>query len=290
MQILNNMLIRQVINLENTVSLRHYAGVSVMPESYAAVYWKNQFQWMNTKNIVDGVEYVFVHTRPFIVFELDAEWFLKWVSLYQEYNEETDAWSSYLYKFSKDEEIIASHNELIQTYAPEHSLALHGRFVQLQWPGVSLGTAESLQHELHIGSYQAILSFLFGVSVAYGQLHEVAGELRHCKINIPLLWSILPLESVFTWIQECLRDHGVYIKLDKYEQNHGHGLQISIDDWEVLFHLVKWWKPVHEFGGMWGKEKNNHLKDDLLAFAQEQGAGKEISEDIEYSVLKIVKK
>lgn len=72
MEVHNHLLVYKGINPRRQVQLRCQGHVFTMPEQEIAVYRKNAFHRINSKQVGDGMELVVVHYRPTIVYDLDV--------------------------------------------------------------------------------------------------------------------------------------------------------------------------------------------------------------------------
>ncbi len=163
-----------------------------MPLAEILVWWKRDWHWIKTNEIGDGMQPVYVAERPFMLPKIDAAWLVRGMSLYKEFDEIKNIWSTYLYKFPKQDIYLETLQQVLSTHAPEYSVQ-RDRFVQLTGnvlPHMNEDEAGiALTHSGHGGP----ISFLCGVCAAYGQL-RIDEDLTSVHATIPLVGSIAQQE------------------------------------------------------------------------------------------------
>ncbi len=151
-----------------------------------AVRWKNARHWKRANEVGDGMEVLRVHERREIEFKIDPERFLYGLSPWQEYDEQTNKVKTYLYKFPKDPESVEATNHLIQAILPSFSLQIEGRFVVLHGGDSGVINPNDILQKSENIDLQKIISFFYGLLLAYGEIKIEESLLHNCTIRISL--------------------------------------------------------------------------------------------------------
>lgn len=280
----DNLLLREVINSEKQVLLRCKETSIATCEQEIAVWWKRAWHWINTKHVGDGMQIVRVHERPFILFDLSVDWMIKWMSLFQEYDEHADETITYLYRFWSDEDKIDSLNNVLSNYTDEYRVSQEGKFVILSWTSILFPDQQALLRELTSEGMSAITSFIFGILLVYGSWDQEDDTLHGARIQLPLVWSIAGFQKVLEQVRDALIADGIYTVVDLLGQKYGQLWQMSIGDGELLKIFAQYlqrgeaskWQTLQE------------QKKSLLARLHYESLGEKILETIDYSVLKLI--
>ena len=290
MELKETLLVREIIDPDRQVTLRFLQDLVETVEQEIAVYHKRSWQWMNTKHIGDNVFVARFHKRPFVVYDLDLVWLSRGLSIYQEYDEQTDSLQSYLYKFPKDDDLLDEVNTLLEHYHAWVAVRQKNNFIVLEWSLQYIDTDQMLV-ELSHGWYKAILSFLFGMSLWYGTFASEDELLHGCDIYLPMHWSVTRYEHVFTKLSTMLTYHGMYHFVELTEQHHGQQIRFSLSDWEIMQQFAHR-LSIEEWVDLEASKKKTTLamKESLLDWLRPQLHGKQLLDQIEYSVLKMLKK
>ena len=124
MQINETLLIRETVDSDRQVQIVFNEESVTTIEQVVAVYHKRTWQWMNTKHIGDSMQLARLHKRPFVFYDLDTTWFVRGMSIYQEFDEQQNELVTYLYKFPKDQDALDVLNQLLSRYAIQQQVLI----------------------------------------------------------------------------------------------------------------------------------------------------------------------
>ncbi len=66
------------------------------------VWWKRRWHWINTKEIGDGMQVLRIHERDIFSFPCDMTWYVRGMSIFQDFDETSGNMKTYLYRFGTD--------------------------------------------------------------------------------------------------------------------------------------------------------------------------------------------
>ena len=214
-------------------------------DQQVCVLWKKNVYYDGSsvilpRDIGDGMEMiVWKHTEPYD-FPLDVTAFLWGLCVWQEYNEVSGQRETYLYKFPKDEERIASINSLLEAYGCVQRIVVVWRFVQVtdcplfEVPPVADMTLESL------------LSLFFGLSLGYGQYERAASGsgIHRVFVTFPLVGVTAKYQEWLEQMRERFLEVLVLMQTDTLPGKMGFVWQASCKDWEILRLFAMWLMPA----------------------------------------------
>lgn len=288
MQITDWLILQHIRDESKQISCVFQETKKSVPLADTAVWQKRAWQRMGVNEIGDGMQWIEIVWRPFILPHLHATWMLKWMSIYQEFDEEVWFMKTYMYKFSKQEEVLHHVQSIMKSQLPWYALVRDGRFIQLR--------GEQIAYEKDIEAFSvallhewitAPLSYLWWLCVGYGDVYfDAMPDSLH--VTIPLVWSIASREAYIHKVLHCLQDHGMYISVQTQNQSLGQSLQIRITDWEVITIFAHWlWYSQDK---VLRKKTYEHMKKWFIAWLEKQTVDRALLDRIEYSVCKLVKK
>lgn len=208
-------------------------------------YYKNSFHIKEKKKIWDKMM-VFLHfSREEINYnKININWFLNWLSIYQEYDEKNNIFNSYIYEFPKQE--IDDLNDIIFTLIEENNfLILEWNIVKINWIFNNQDNIFwNIENALKNNDLWFLISFLFWLTFAYWKFDLKNDSLLWAKIHIPLVWNLINKQENFDKIINFFAQNWVFLKSDILDKKIGYTYQISINDWEVLQNFSTFLTPI----------------------------------------------
>ncbi len=215
-------------------------GVFWLPDAEILIVWKGKVSRMRTNQIGDGMLVPLQFERK-LVKTIDRNWVTKWLSLYQEYDEESDSWQTFLWKYPWWEEGMQAINEL----SNQHDLGIFiekvGKFVQVTW-------AKSFFYDWSVPTVQEALWFLVGICLWYGAPKNKADQtITTWQVNLPCLWEIMRHEALINKALDVCREQGILLIHSDVQQRDLTVWNWTIHDTELVAFLRAIWtdtRPV----------------------------------------------
>ena len=288
MQIHNWLILQHVRDTSKQISCVFQEITSIVHLADTPIWRKRARHRVPTNEIGDGMQWVHILGRPFLIPSLDIQWVIKWMSIFQEFDEDVGFMKTYMYKFSKQDDVLHHVQSIMKNLLPWYSLVRDGRFIQLRWEQVSYEQdLEKFSIWLSHWWISCVLSYLWWLCMWYGDVcFSSMPDSLH--ITIPLVGSITTREPYIHKIISVLQDHGMYISVQTQNQSFGQSLQIRITDREIIAIFAHWlWYTQEQ---VLRKKTYEHMKKWLIAWLQKQTVDTWFLDKIEYSVLKLIKK
>ena len=215
-------------------------GVFWLPDAEILVVWKGKAVRMRANQIGDGMIVPLLYEREAVKI-IDWSWVIKWLSLYQEYDEDNDSWQTYLWKYPWWESWMQAINEL----SNQHDLGIFiekvGKFVQVTW-------AKSFFHDWSVPTVQEALWFLVGICLWYGAPKNKTDQtITTWQVNLPCLWEIMRHEALINNALEVCREQGIFLIHSDVKQRDLAVWNWTIHDTELVAFLRSIWtdtRPV----------------------------------------------
>lgn len=199
-----------------------------VPDQTTAVVWKWKLHRKRTKEIGDGMEILLGFSRNPYEIQPDMPAVLRWLSLRQEFNEETGVWETYLYRFPKDEDAIGTINSILYAYKADAEVLQKGRFVVVWGKGIVYEALDAAQ--IAAWWIETLISFFFGIMLWYGSYTQ--GSI---SVHLPVTWAMGRYDELLTLLLDRLAAYGIFMTADRQQAKIGHVLQISCKDRELLY-------------------------------------------------------
>lgn len=135
-----------------------------------------------------------------------------------------------------------------------------------------------------------MLSFVFGLFLAYGSMQEKDGVVYRFQRTVPLVGSIVGYQSVIERVVKALADHGIYIHIETTDTSYGGKIVLSSDDHELLVQVVKRFGEDVESTSIASLQRMTFCKTELVTFLEHNEAPRAFVEHIRDSVLKLLTK
>lgn len=226
---------RTWITFSGTVEYIAKEGRFLLPNTEVLVYRKWDLHWIVAKQLGDGMKLLLQYPSESYRFSNDA--FMKGMSLYQEYDEDSDQWKTYLYKYGWGDVWKQHIQQILKEKILPVTLLSEKWFLRLQIDAV-------LSWEVLL-TYEDAFSYLLGVCIAYGKpkVHS-DGEMVARHVWLPLVGSITTKRDHIQKVFETLGWYGIFISYTQQSQKFGSLIQMHIQDQEVLtaLHQLWWWK------------------------------------------------
>jgi len=216
-------------------------------ESYLSINWhsilcnnqilvnhKSKFLLKAPNEVWDGMDVFFMFKRSELLFDkLDLDAFKNWVTLYQEFDEELWIYKSYLYKFSKEN--LEDFIEIFDNLWTWLSISMDDKFVSIEWNYENIKTIISnLELWIENNSFHKLISFLFWLSMIYGDFDIHEDTIHWCKIYLPLAIYSNWFNDMFEKLMEFFEKNWFFIKSNLIQNKIWYTYQLSISDWELL--------------------------------------------------------
>lgn len=179
-------------------------GVFWLPDAEIAVVWKWSVLWRRANQIGNKMMIPLRYER-WCVDTIDWSRMIKWLSLYQEYDEESDSWKTFLWKYPWGEEGMQVINDLSKQRDLGISIQKVEKFVQVIW-AYSFSWADTLS------TLPEALWFLVGICLWYGAPKNKTDQtIATWQVNLPCLWEIMRHETMIHHALEVCRENGIFV-------------------------------------------------------------------------------
>ena len=223
-------------------------------DKWMIVLHKKQRKIINLKNLWDTMSVCYVAPRAEIQTSLDTVWVMRWLCLFDSFNESTGQKYYFLPKFA--EKNIESTNEIFTKIGIQTKIEKSEKWC------IVVG---DIKPENHWWNY---VSLLFALALVYGKMDTKNNELTAIKIHIPLFGQFLKYEELFDEIKKQLIQEWIFITTSSQKNNDGTIYQISCNDYELLELFAKWYEPVEKFEKITKREFTQEMKNKLIAFLE----------------------
>jgi hypothetical protein len=164
------------------------------------------------------------------------------------------------------------------------------RFVSIAGEQVSFEDEDKMLVTLTHAGHSGLISFLFGLVLAYGKIDREDEVMHTIHMSIPLVGSIAQRVYLINHVVEALAGVGIYIQTSIQDQHHGQVMQLMITDWEALCIVRQ--RLAESFGITSASKYTTYvsIKDELLQFLQTETNNQQFLEKIEFGVVKLLRK
>lgn len=187
MKIVSGLISRRILDMGKQVIIPFQEQPLTTMLQEVLVWQKRGWHWVNTNEIGDGSQVVYVCKRPYLATKLNKEWLLRGMSLYQEYDEIENSMQTYLYKFSKDDRALETVQNFLDTRKVGYQVMRKDRFVVLEGDPITFGERDTTLIQLTHAGHGGLLSFLCGLVIAYGNIDQEDEVLHTIHISLPLI-------------------------------------------------------------------------------------------------------
>ncbi len=179
---------------------------------------------------------------------------------YKWYDEERDSNYAFLYKYpTNNVNVLNTQLQLLGVDAHVNTTE--------KWLIVSSDiTKEPLGEKTT--DIQAIMSYLFVLTLLYGKMDVRASSLMGIKIHMHLFWSYLKEQQVLDTMLYFLQGKGLFLQKSIIESNDGIVYQISSSDYEVLSWFAQLYKSIAKIDKIPTFDKTIQTKNKLVAYIQ----------------------
>lgn len=213
---------------------------------------KKEWKIISLKNLGDTMSVCYVAPRTEIQTSLNTEWFVKWLWLFEGFDESTGKKYYFIPKFAEKD--IGPINEILEKI---------GIQTQIEKTEKGCLIKSDIQPKEHRWKYS---SFLFALALLYGKIDTKNNELTAIKIHIPLFGQFLKYEEHFDTMKKQLAKEGIFITTSSQKNNDGAIYQISCNDYELLTSWAKWYEPVEKFEKITKRKFTQEMKTKLIEF------------------------
>jgi hypothetical protein len=212
---------------EKVIRFAAREGVFWLPDAEILVLWKGNCVWMPAKQVGDGVWISLVYTRP-VIETINWQRVVYGLSLYQEYDEDSDLWQTYLRKYPWGEAWMIAMNAMSKQFDLGISVGKEGKFVALMWGIVAKRQWEFLSIDQAFG-------VLVWISLGYGApKNKTDHMIMSWQVNLPCLGEIMRHESLITHVLEVCSAHWIFVIHSEVKQRDLTVRNWTIHDPEVL--------------------------------------------------------
>ncbi len=219
-------------------------------------FYKRKFVFRNLREISTWMNVFAFLLRDFWdIKEIDKEAFVCWLSIYQEFDEKK--WKNQVYFYGFDKENLKLLDSIFSKMDIWIKIFQEQSFCWIDW---NIPSFEQIHEKIFSWvekfQFEKIASFLFWLSLIYGDF-DIKDDLLHSvKINIPLLGSLFWKEKIFLFLFDGLWDNYILNKIDFLSQKVGFLCQIVILDEEILQSFVNFLEKLGIVNlGNWKKER-----------------------------------
>jgi hypothetical protein len=176
------------------------------------------------------------------VIELPVQAIEAWLSVYQEYDEDSDQRATYLYKYMWGDDWRALLTTYLQQKGSAWVLTVQKWFTRLE--GIAV------RGELLIPTYTTLedqLGCMIWICLWYGKPKQIVdGRVMSWHVWLPLMWSLAHLIPALEAIRDALAIQGMFIVRSIQTQQVGTLLQLTIHDAYLLDILegIRLWKTA----------------------------------------------
>ena len=261
---------------------------------YWLVYHKGNFLIKRIVEIGDSMIFLKFLNRPEMYFHtIHKEAFIMWMWVFQEFDEDSGTLKSYLYKFDKWE--IQEFNEVFSIYwIQDCKVRLDWKFVLLDYEIPSFNSIkDQVLKWIDNKCYNEIMSFMYWLSLVYGNLHIDQWDFKSIKMHIPLIWWLFNQKDFFDLLFNYFWTIWIPNKVDLQIQKIGHIFQVTFLDWEILSIFSNYLIWLNEINQVSKILQVNNIKDQLFIYLKDSNTVKNKSEIIsllERRVIKLIEK
>lgn len=115
-------------------------------------------------------------------------------------------------------------------------------------------------------SLEQDLSHLYALTLLYWKFEAKWESLNSMKIQIPIFWSYLSLQSIFEAIISRLQKQWIYLSASLNTQNGKSTFQISSSDRELLQIFAKWHSNIQHYSSITKRSQTDEAIDKLKNF------------------------
>jgi len=164
-------------------------------------------------------------------YELEKNFCTQWIMSYHSFDEIQNKNIHYAYKYPKIE--LEDLNEVFQIWELDILAELEGQHISL--------TSGSFEWEQDIKNHRQLFSFLFGMSLIYGDFHTVGDDiLTHVRIDYPLIDSFLDITQRLNTQKASCEQDSLFWTIQTKEWKWWQQVQIDISDPEILSIYAQW--------------------------------------------------
>lgn len=287
MHIRDNLLISTIYDDNKTIdiSLQDIRLTTCLGD--VLVWQKRGRHRVKSNQVGDGMDLVYIQSRPIMSHALDTQWCLYALALYQEYDEYSHQWSTYLYKFGSSDDKIAFVNACLSAHAIPYILEQKKNFVCLQGDYISYLDQEKMFVSLTHAGHAWALSFIYGLVLGYGEIELDEEGLHGMRIYLPLVGTIVNHVDLIKKVVDYIGQLGMYIRIHMQDTTYGQHMSIHIRDWELLSILTRW---IDESVAITKMNTAKALKKNLIARLNTTTADLHLIDTVDHSVVKFLRK
>lgn len=209
---------------------------------------------INLKNLWDNMSVCYSTAKKEMNIPFDAEWFIRWLCLFDAFNEENGKKYFFVPKFPEKE--IEATNKKLELLGIQAAIEKTEKWCLIKG---------EIQPKDHRGKYA---SFLFALILLYGKIETKNNELLAIKIHIPLFGQFMKYEENFDAMKQTLTQEGIFITTSCQKNAEGAVYQISSNDYELLEIYAKWYEPVEKFEKITKRDFTQEMKTKLIEFLE----------------------
>lgn len=239
-------------------------------DRWIVVYHKSKFRIIHLKDLWDKMWVIMIKKGGSNIESFDLESMENALKIFEWFDENT--WEKYcfLYKFSLNE--VWKLNDKLKKL----------------WSKIEFKKTEKwicCDYVEKKDNYD-YASFLFWLTLVYGNFDIRNWELKSIKIQIPLFWAYLEYENELEKIKEFFANKWVFIRTNKQENQNWIVHQLTINDYELLWIFASFYDTIEKSLEISKYNEVLKIKEDLLEFVRNN---QEIPTDWKDEVLKKIK-
>lgn len=250
----NNLLVIENPNIPKTKEYCHnVSGYEFCDfDKGLIIYHKKQFKIINLKDLWEKMWVVMVWEKDEELnnLELDIKSVESALKLFEGFDEETGNKYYFLYKFKESELELLNKN--LNKLDVKTEVKKTGKWI----------CCDYLEEELEYNP----ASFLFGLTLVYGDFMIKNGDLKSLKIQLPLFGKYKENTEVLDEVIATLSDNWIFVKKNIQETNDGIVYQITSSDYELLQIFARFYEPIEKWLKISKHTDTFKIKEKLVEF------------------------
>ncbi len=267
----NNILVIENPNIPETKEYCHnVSGYEFCDfDKWIIAYHKNKFKIINLKDLWDKMWVIMVWKKDeeLMDLKLDTKSVESALKMFEWFDEETGEKYYFLYKFK--EWSLDGLNENLNKLGIKTRLEKTEKWICCNYS----------QEELEYNP----ASFLFGLTLVYGDFIIKNGDLKSIKIQLPLFWKYKENVDILNEVIATLSDNGIFVKKYIQQTNDGVVYQITSSDYELLEIFARFYESIEKWLKISKYNDIQNIKQELVKFIK---TNKEIPSEWKEEALK----
>ena len=279
----NNLLVVENKNIpQNKEYCHNVSGFDFCDfDKWLIVYHKKQFKIINLKDLWEKMWVIMVWKKDeeLINLKLNKKSVESALKLFEWFDEET--WEKYYFLYKFKEWWLESLNKKLDKLWIKTKLKKTDKWI----------CCDYLQEYLEYNP----ASFLFGLTLVYGNFVIKNWDFKSIKIQLPLFWKYQENTEIIDEVIATLSDNGIFVKKYIQKTNDGIVCQITSSDYELLEIFARFYESIEKWLKISKYNDTQNIKQELVKFIKTNSEipnkwKEEVLKEIENGVIKILVK